>query len=360
MTGKDVLVWGLALALGQALAADAPETETRLIPPATGRIRVAFVLSPHATMIDFAGPWEVFSDVRVPGRGTHDDQFPFELYTVAESREPISTHGGMEIVPDYSFADAPQPRVIVVPAQGGSPGLGAWLKKAAAGADLTMSVCTGAFHLAQTGLLDGRKATTHHEFQDRMAHEFPAIDVQRGLRWVEGPRIATAGGLTSGIDLALRVVARYFGDPVAESTAVFMEHTSTAWRSSAGMWDGTTPEEAAREAERRRAAGPRPALAGFDPVLLVEGQRQPGRVDLAVDRGRYRYAFASEATRDRFLANPATFEIRHDGACAAMTDDGAPPGSGDPDRFLVHDAGIFIFATEACREEFARDAARER
>jgi transcriptional regulator GlxA family with amidase domain len=222
----------------------ATKDDAKLTPPATGKIRVAFVLSPHATMIDFAGPWEVFQDVRVPERG--GDGFPFELYTVAQTREPIEATGGMRIVPDHTFAEAPQPHVIVVPAQAGSPGLVSWLAKASAGADLTMSVCTGAFKLADAGLLDGRKATTHHEFYDQLARAHPAVDVQRGLRWVEGRRVATAGGLTSGIDLALRVVARYFGDAVAARTAEYMEHASDGWKASAGLWDPTTPEEAAR------------------------------------------------------------------------------------------------------------------
>jgi hypothetical protein len=141
------LAWiGSMAALGSAVAAPSAgiADEARLVPPASGRIRVAFVLSPHATMIDFAGPWEVFQDARVPGRGP-GDEFPFELFTVAETREPLEVTGGMRIVPRYAFADAPEAQVIVVPAQAGSPGLRDWLRKASAGADLTMSVCTGAF-----------------------------------------------------------------------------------------------------------------------------------------------------------------------------------------------------------------------
>ncbi len=88
-----------------------------LRPPATGPIDVAFLISNGATMIDFTGPWEVFQDVMLPERGSaHEDQMPFHLFTVADGKEPVRVTGGMRIVPDYSVADAPAPRVIVVPA----------------------------------------------------------------------------------------------------------------------------------------------------------------------------------------------------------------------------------------------------
>src|SRR5262249_59865262 len=96
--------------------------------------------------------------------------------------------------------------------------------------DLTMSVGTGACARGKAGLLKGRPATTHHLFLDRFAKEFPDVEVRRGLRFVESGRIATAGGLTSGIDLALHVVERYFGREVAEATASYMEYQSTGWR----------------------------------------------------------------------------------------------------------------------------------
>jgi transcriptional regulator GlxA family with amidase domain len=202
----------------------------RLTPPARGRIAVAFVLGPGATMIDFAGPWEVFQDVMVPERGdSHEDQMPFELFTVAEGPGTLRVTGGMQVTPDHTIADAPQPRVIVIPAHRGSPRMVDWIRTASARADLTMSVCTGAFHLARTGLLKGRAATTHHDFLDAFAQEFPDVPVRRGRRFVEHERLATAGGLTSGIDLALRVVERYFGRAVAERTASYMEYQSRGW-----------------------------------------------------------------------------------------------------------------------------------
>jgi transcriptional regulator GlxA family with amidase domain len=94
-----------------------------------------------------------------------------------------------------------------------------------------MSVCTGAFQLGRAGLLAGKEATTHHDFFDRFAQAFPDVTLRRGHRFVEGSeRIATSGGLTSGVDLALRVVERYFGRQVAQNTADYMEYQSTGWR----------------------------------------------------------------------------------------------------------------------------------
>jgi transcriptional regulator GlxA family with amidase domain len=202
----------------------------KLTPPAKGKIPVAFTISEGATVIDFAGPWEVFQDVHVQQRGTdHDEQMPFQLFTVAEKIETITGSGGLKLVPDYTFETAPQPKVIVVPAQRGGKALHAWLRKTAATADVVMSVCTGAFQLGTAGLLAGKTATTHHDFFDRFAQAFPDVTLKRGLRFVEQEKISTAGGLTSGIDLALRVVERYFGREVAQTTATYMEYQSKGW-----------------------------------------------------------------------------------------------------------------------------------
>jgi transcriptional regulator GlxA family with amidase domain len=224
---------GAAAAVGGSIgrAAGRPGEALKLTPPKDGHLLVAVAISEGATVIDFSGPWEVFQDVHIPEAGEDMDRvMPFRLYTVAETPEPVRGSGGLRIVPDYTFANAPAPRVVVVPAQKGNPALHEWLRKTSRTADLTMSVCTGAFQLAKAGLLSGLEATTHHDFLDRFASMFPDIKVKRGLRFVESsPKIATAGGLSSGIDLALRVVERYYGRPAAERTATMMEYQSKAW-----------------------------------------------------------------------------------------------------------------------------------
>lgn len=205
----------------------------KLQPPNRGPIPIAFVITDGATVIDFAGPWEVFDNVMVPERGTaREDQMPFRLYTVSDSRDPIRGSGGLRIVPDYTFDDAPFPRVVVIGAQAGkSPKMVAWMRRTTETADVVMSVCTGAFKLALTGALDGKPATTHHDYYDAFHEAFPRVHLERGKRFVRSDeRIFTAGGLTSGMDLALHVVDLYFGRAVAEKTASYMEYEGTGWK----------------------------------------------------------------------------------------------------------------------------------
>jgi YHS domain-containing protein/putative intracellular protease/amidase len=203
-----------------------PAGPASLRPPAKGSIPVAFLISEGAVVIDFCGPWEVFQDVSVPGRPNDG----FRLYTVAETAKPVQASSGMRIIPNYTFETAPAPKVIVIPAQGGrSEATLNWIRKSAKSADLTMSVCTGAFLLARTGLLSGKAATTHHASYKSFAMEFPDIRLKRGVRYVEEGNLASAGGLSSGIDLALRVVERYFGRDVAANTAYQMEYQGEGW-----------------------------------------------------------------------------------------------------------------------------------
>jgi len=201
-------------------------------------IRVAFVMSEGATMIDFAGPWDVFESVMLPDRGSSmAEQMPFELYTVGISRDPIHTsdspsHPGMVVVPDYSFADAPPPDLVVVGAQAGGPALDAWLRKEHDQGVRVMSVCTGAFILAKAGLLDGKSATTHPNYYQTFAAKFPKVKLApAGTRYVQSDDVTyTSGGETAGIDLALHLIAGYFGDTVAQTTADFMQYRGDGWK----------------------------------------------------------------------------------------------------------------------------------
>ena len=194
--------------------------------PVQGSIPVAFLVSDGAVIIDFCGPWEVFQDVSIPGR----QNAPFRLYTVAATTAPIRASGGMKIIPDYTLENAPAPKVIVIPAQSEpTEAVLEWIRKATKNTDVTMSVCTGAFVLAKTGLLSGKAATTFHTAFNHFAVQFPDIHLKRGARFVEDGNLATAGGLSSGIDLALRVVERYYGREIAQKTAYNMEYQGQGW-----------------------------------------------------------------------------------------------------------------------------------
>jgi transcriptional regulator GlxA family with amidase domain len=223
MRANFSLLCALALLLAGPVVNAAPG---KLSPPTFGSIRVAVVLTDGATMIDFAGPWEVFQDAQPSGFGG------FELYTVSDSTQPIRTSAGMTVVPAYSFENAPAPHVVVVGAQGGnSPAMLAWLRRQATRVDVLMSVCTGVSKLAAAGLLDGKQAATHHDFVDSLGRRFPKVKFVRSQRFVQSDAvILTAGGLTSGIDAALHVVERYYGREAAERTAAYMEYEGTGWK----------------------------------------------------------------------------------------------------------------------------------
>ncbi len=136
-----------ALASARAVVNEVPNLGKPVKAPAHGPLQVAFVVGPNTVLIDVAGPWEAFTDAMLP----------IHAYTVAPSTELVDL-GGIRARPDYTFDNAPQPHVIIVPATKTLPESIAWVKKASARADITMSICTGAFLLARTGLLDGLKA----------------------------------------------------------------------------------------------------------------------------------------------------------------------------------------------------------
>lgn len=237
-----LLLAALALAPGTHAMAAAPTTAAS---PSNGTIKVAVVVSSGANLMDIAGPWEVFQDTSL--KDEHGKEVaPYELYTVAPTKTPMhaagSNHPGLTITPDYDFADAPIPDIVVVGAQAGGPGLSAWLQKMHAQRKVVMSVCTGAFKLAQAGLLDGKSATTHHWFFGNFQREFPKVKLLEQVRYVQADPITfTAGGLTSGVDLALHMVADRFGQDVAQQTADYMEYMGTEWKSNKGISVLTTP-----------------------------------------------------------------------------------------------------------------------
>lgn len=176
-------------------------------------------------VLDFCGPFEVFSSAR----GDRGERL-FRVVTVAARREPISCRGGLRVVPDFTVDDHPPLALVLVPGGAGTdaaerdPALLGWVRQASAAATLTMSVCTGAFVLAAAGLLDGAPATTWFRRLDDLAARYPAIDVRRDRRYVDAGRVATAAGVSAGIDLALHAVGRLHGAACAAAVAEEMEY----------------------------------------------------------------------------------------------------------------------------------------
>lgn len=283
-------VMGMTAALPQIGNAKPQQaTPNPLQPPAEGSIPVAFLLSDGAVVIDFAGPWEVFENVSIPGR---TPERVFQPYTVAETADPIRASGGMTIVPGYTFATAPVPKIIVIPAQSApSDAVIAWVKQVAQTADLTMSVCTGAFLLAKTGLLSGKSATTHHGAYTQFMMEFPDISLRRGARYVESGKLASSGGLSSGVDLALRVVERYFGRSAALNTADVLEYQGQGW---------LNPDSNTAYAKRRVSTDRHPLCA------VCEMEVDKATAPSTVYRGKT-YYFCMNDHKEAFVAQPEKY-----------------------------------------------------
>src|SRR5512142_2435095 len=165
-------------------------------------LRVGIYVYPEVEVLDFAGPFEVFSTAsRVARRLAPAEPPPFSVTLVAAQPGPVKGRGGFTVVPDATFADHAPLDVLLVPGGVHEPELEraeviAWIARQAAAARLTASVCTGAFLLARAGLLDGLEVTTHWEDVADLRRAFPAVRVVEGVRWVEHPRVATSAGIS--------------------------------------------------------------------------------------------------------------------------------------------------------------------
>jgi transcriptional regulator GlxA family with amidase domain len=247
MKRSDLLKFGATAILASSTVRAGASTiplSRRLTPPAGRPVRAGFLITKDATVIDFTGPWEVFNNISLPasklGLGGHDygdtTYAPFSRSTVAQSTRPIRVAGGLNVTPDYDFSNAPQFDVLVIGAQEKpTPATLDWIRSQHRNASVVMSVCVGAFVLAATGLLDGLAATTHHDAYARFAQRFPKVQLVRGVRYVEHDKLASAGGLTSGIDLALRIVERYYGSRESAFTAEYMEYQPSSLRAEIAM-----------------------------------------------------------------------------------------------------------------------------
>jgi len=202
-------------------------------PPADTRRKVAVVLFNGVEIIDSMGPYELFGAAG------------YNVYTVAKSKDPITSAMGVTMVPKYSFADAPQPEVLVVPG-GGVRGaqndqeLLQYIRTATGGVKHTMSVCNGSFILASAGLLDGLTATSTYGNVVRLQTQFPKVKVVGDQRYVDNGKIITTAGLSAGMDGALHVISLLEGEKRAREVALSEEY---AWHPEGGY---VRPSEADR------------------------------------------------------------------------------------------------------------------
>jgi transcriptional regulator GlxA family with amidase domain len=181
-------------------------------------------------VLDFCGPFEVFSVTRMNEDKRREESSPFEVLLVAERSDTVTTTGGMRVIPDHSFATCPKLDILVVPGGWGTrqeienPVMLDWLRERAPQVETLTSVCTGSMLLGFAGLLDGLQATTHWRSLDWMRDSFSAVKVRYDQHVVEDGRVFTSAGISAGIDMALKVVARYCGEQVARATAGHMEY----------------------------------------------------------------------------------------------------------------------------------------
>jgi transcriptional regulator GlxA family with amidase domain len=218
-----LLAWMTAISPGFAQAvAEAPAASAK---PYTWN--VAIVLYDGVEVLDFAGPAEVFA--AAAGFGANGAERAFNVYTVSKLREPIVSQGFLDVVPDFSIADAPRPDIVVFPGGGSSnvtrdPEWMRWVGDTAAAANHVLTVCTGAFVAGEAGLLDGLEVTTFYLAIPDLAARFPKTRVLPGRRFVDNGKVITTAGVSAGIDGSLHLVARLLGRWVADRTAEYMEY----------------------------------------------------------------------------------------------------------------------------------------
>ncbi len=190
---------------------------------------VGIVIFDEVEVLDFCGPFEVFSVARPPGQ-TEDDFRLFTVLTVAQESRLVRCRGGLLVQPHHTIDDHPPLDILVVP---GGPGtrqercndkLLDWIADQNSRTELTTSICTGAFLLAERGILDGRPATTHWASVEWMRDQYPAVDMRADARVIDSGHVVTSAGVSAGIDMALHVVARLHGTETAAWTARRMEY----------------------------------------------------------------------------------------------------------------------------------------
>lgn len=195
----------------------------------THHLQIGILVFPDVEVLDFSGPFEVFSVASRIAAQVIGVDAPFTVSLVGASGGAVRARHGMGVVPHTGFHDAPQFDLLVVP--GGlvdqpldDSATLEWVRRQDAGAALTASVCTGAFILARLGMLDGLAVTTHWDDIAALRSQYPALDVREGVAYVDRGRILTSAGISAGIGMSLHLVGRILGLDMARATARRMEY----------------------------------------------------------------------------------------------------------------------------------------
>lgn len=181
-------------------------------------------------VLDFCGPFEVLSVTRLDEDKRAETISPFDIKLISATKDVVITKGNMKIVPDFDFETCPKLDILVIPGGSGTRKLMYdekvldFVRKKAKEVELLTSVCTGSLILANAKLLEGLNATTHWKSLQRMEDEFPNIKVSKDKHYVEDKNIISSAGISAGIDMALYIVKKYFGEELSRATAKHMEY----------------------------------------------------------------------------------------------------------------------------------------
>jgi transcriptional regulator GlxA family with amidase domain len=192
--------------------------------------RVGILIFHDVEVLDFCGPFEVFSVTRLNEERRREEPSPFQVVLIAETKDPVVATGGLRVLPDYTLEDCPPLDILVVPGGWGTrkeinnEKLLSWIRTRAGEVKTLSSVCTGSVLLGKAGLLDGRRATTHWRALPWMREVLPQVIVEDSWHVIVDDNIYTSAGISAGIDMALRLVGHYYGDEIAQATARQMEY----------------------------------------------------------------------------------------------------------------------------------------
>ena len=193
--------------------------------------RLGIVIFDEIEVLDFCGPFEVFSVTRLNEERRREDASPFEILLISQSSQPVKTTGGMKVIPDVTFDHCPPLDILVVPGGWGTrremnnQAMLSFVRTRASEVETLASVCTGALILGNAGLLDGLCATTHWRALQTLQELFPKVTVDSKSNVVKAGKVITSAGISAGIDMALLVVAQHYGEGIARATARHMEYT---------------------------------------------------------------------------------------------------------------------------------------
>ena len=189
------------------------------------RPRVAILIFDDVEVLDFAGPFEVFGVARASS-----GDFACEVFTVALQPGEIVARNGLRIVPHCTAEDLEPVDILIIPGGMGTrreltnPAMLDFIRATSNAATLTLSVCTGSLLLGAVGLLAGCSATTHRDAMDELRGLNCGANILPDARIVDNGRIITSTGISAGIDAALYIVARLFGQLSAAETARYMQY----------------------------------------------------------------------------------------------------------------------------------------